>query len=629
MTGPRSRFTFRSLCMAALVALVAVSLGSCQATRNQLSFDRPVNKELQQYRDVMAPPPVEAAAADAPTPAFRPIVSVPSDMRLPSPLVTVSVNQTVALRDLLFELTEQAGVDLEMDPQIRGSIIFTAKDRPFSEVVDRICNMAGLRYTFEHNILRVEIDRPFVKTYKLDYVNVTRKSTSGIKIDLSVDSSGEEVTSGTSSKSSIDNTYDSKIWEEIETGLKQVLTASDTFVPLAVTDDPIATSVAPLLPDVNPNIPLPPPLPGNAGTVSAGPGQPEGAPAVPTDPSVPSAVAGSANAPAPTPVPSNSPPVLNIVQSSGGAAPANQPATYAISRETGVVHVFATERQHKLVQKYFNAFRNVSAVQVLIQAKVLEVTLNDEFQTGIKWDKFNVTGLSALAADFSPSELTPPTTNFFSANFNFGNVDFIVNALSRYGTVRTLSSPRVTVMNNNPAVVNMTSNAVYFDITTTTVAGQNGGPPTVTRTGETKSAPEGVLLNVLPSANPDTGEVLMAIRPTISKIVKQIEDPLNDGNFIPQMAVQEIDSIVKIQSGQTLVMGGLMRDQNIAAQTGIPVLNELPVLGLLFRNHVDNVNKSELVILLHATIVPGSSNADEMDKKIYREFGQDRRPVRL
>jgi len=625
MTVKGLRYFFRSFLMVAAIAVMTVSLGSCQAVKNQLTLDRPTGKELQEYRDALAPQPLPPEEVSTP-PDFRPVVAMPADMKLPSPLVTVSVNQTVSLRDLLFELSEQAGVDLELDPQIKGSIIFTAKDKPFSDVVDRICEMAGLRYKFENSVLRVEVDRPYIKSYKVDYINIARKSTSSIKSDLSVTSSeNKDLNAGTSSNASISNSFDSTMWKELEDGLKQVLLSSDKTASLATTSDPVAMPVAPLLPNVNPD--------GAAITPPAINAPVPGAGALPpSNPGVPGGDATAAVVPPVQQAPVTVPPSLNIVQSSSSPAVANPPATYSISKETGVVHVFATEHQHRLVQKFFNDFRRVATVQILIEAKVLEVSLTDQFETGIDWNKFSLTGLAQVEADLTQPATTPPTLNFFKASFDLGHgIKPVVDALSRYGNVRALSSPRVTVMNNNPAVVNVTSNAVYFDIVSTTVPnGGVGGGFTTTKTATVKSAPEGVLMNVLPSANPDTGEILLAVRPTISKITKQVVDPVNAGNTVPQLSVQEIDSVVKIQSGQTLIMGGLMRDQNAADRAGIPLLGEVPLVGPLFRSHKDLVNKSELVILLRAQVVPGASNgADEIDRKIYNDFSQDRRPARI
>jgi len=584
------------------IVLATVSLSSCKLAKNQLTYDRSAEKDIQDYRDALAPRALPPEEASSNVPDFQPVVSTPEDLQLPAPLVTVSVNQTVSLRDLMFELAEQADVDLEMDPQIRGSIIFTAKERPFNEVVDRICEMSGLRYKFENNVLRIELDRPYIKSYKVDYMSSTRSSTS--KITTKINSDG-----GSGADSSIENKFDADFWKDLDEGLKQILTASDTYLSLATMADPVATPVAPPAP--------PPPDPNNP------------------------------NAAVPPPA-ATMPPSLNVSVPPASSEPLvpNPPATYSISKDTGTVTVFASERQQKLVQKFFDHFRHVSLTQVLIEAKVLEVALTDQFATGIDWGTayHNITGLASVnfgntgtnnLATLSGSNRFPT----FTANLDFGHgLEPIVEALSSFGTVRTLSSPRIAVLNNQPAALTVADNKVYFSIkvtvTTTTIGNQVFAVPTYTV--DPKNYLEGIMMDVVPTANSDTGEVILSIRPTITKKISDVEDPsikLNDPdstikNLVPELSIQTIDSTVKMQSGQTVVMGGLMKDNNTVVQTGVPILGDMPFVGTLFRSHADLVGKQELVILLHATIIPGA-NADQTDRDTYKKFGMDRHPSRL
>lgn len=605
--------------MSVVVSLscVTVALGSCDLAKNQLTFDRSGRKDLQDYRDALSPDPKaaqEAAAApSASMPDFQSVVSTPADLKLPSPLVTVSVNQTVSLRDLMFELAEQAGVDLEMDPNVRGSIIFTAKERPFSDVVDRICAMSGLRYTYENGVLRVELDRPYVKDYKLDYMSSSRSSASKIDIGLSNSSSSDSTTSNTGSTSTVESKMETDFWKDLDAGLKQVLASSDNYKALATDDDPVA-------------VPEPAPLPPPQLDASGNP------------------------LPAPVPPPiATAPPSLNVSTPAAAASPAAMPGTYSISRQTGIVSVFASERQHKLVQKFVESYRRQSMTQVLIEAKIMEVQLDDQFSTGVDWGQMK-SGLGATLALSRPAHtltntsLTGAGASVFTLDLNLGdNYRDIVSALSYFGTVRALSSPRVMVLNNQPAVVNVANNLVYFDIkVTTSPSTAVGVPPTITYDSTRKSVPEGVLMTVVPTANAETGEVVLSVRPTISRKISEVTDPsialsiISSGgdaedippSAVPQMAVKEIDSIVKMQSGQTMVMGGLMQDSNTTANEGVPILADLPIIGNAFRNHNDRILKSELVIFIKASIVPGSS-VDEQDRKLYHEFGNDTHPTQM
>jgi len=580
--------------------LSTLSLDSCDLAKNQLTYDRGTNQDIQDFRDGLSPEHHPISETSAALPQFQSVVSTPADLRLPSPLVTVSVNETVSLHDLMFELAEQAGVDIEMDPNIHGSIIFTAKDRPFNDVVDRICTMAGLRYTFENNVLRIELDRPYVKDYKVDYMSTARKTATNITTGITSSNSGSgsgATASKNGSDATVNNTNDNNFWKDIDAGLKQVLEASDTYTSLASQDEPVA------VPDA------PPPLP---------------------------------NGPNGRPQASSVPPSLTVNMQSSAPAAKSAPATYSISKETGVVSVFATERQHKMVQKFFDNYRRQALTQVLIEAKVLEVDLDDQYAAGINWEAtgFNFQSPGLVAP------VTTPSSGAFSFKLPIGKTGIapVIQALSQFGTVRSLSSPRVTVMNNQSAVVNVATNLVYFTIQATVTPATTLSAATTSYTSTQQSVPEGVLLNVTPTVNPDTGEIIMAIRPTVSKFVTNVVDPSIDLNIlgqggslsdipaglgaIPEMSVQEIDSIIKMQSGQTMVMGGLMKDGNTVTQVGVPILGDIPGLGNLFRNHQDEVQKQELVIFLKASIMPGS-NVEDMDRKVFKQFGNDTRPFSM
>ncbi len=593
--------------------LSTISLGGCTLAQNQMTYDRSANKSMQYYRDGLSPQRQPKTAKEAPLPPFQSFVATPSDLQLPSPLVTVSVDQTVSLRDLMFELAHQAGVDLEMDPDIQGSIIFTAKDRPFNEVVDRICNMAGLRYTFKNNVLRIELDRPYIKYYKVDYMSLSRTSTSTIQTGISSGSAGGTgggPSASSGSNFSVDIKDDVDFWKDLKSGMDQILKASDNYTALATMNNPVASVVPPL---------APPALPGKPG------------------------------APAPAPKPSNMPPSLNVSVSGGSAPQKNAPATFSISKDTGIISVYATQRQQKLVQKYLDDYLHQALAQVLIQAKVLEVTLNDQYSTGIDWGQLgaNLTRLIPAATINTPAPPFSPADTTGSAvalNLDLGHgFKPVITALSEFGTVRSLASPRITVMNNQSAVVNVAKNLIYFEIkVTTTPSTAVGVPPTITYNSKQESTPEGVLMNVTPTADVSTGEVMLAVRPTVTKEIDKAQDPsialsiLSSGlplsavpnSPIPVMDVQQMDSVIKMQSGQTMVMGGLMQNSNQVNQIGVPVLGDVPFLGSLFHNHGDNINKSELIIFLQATIVPGS-NVQPVDRRVYKEFGNDTRPFNM
>ena len=131
----------------------------------------------------------------------------------------------------------------------------------------------------------------------------------------------------------------------------------------------------------------------------------------------------------------------------------------------------------------------------------------------------------------------------------------------------------------------------------------------------------------------------MAVRPTVTRITSFVNDPgvafaVADAGLatpivspVPNVNVQEFDSVIQMNNGQPIVMGGLIQDRTDSEQSAVPVLGELPIVGGAFRNQVDKIQKTELVVFMKATIVEGGNNIHTTDKDLYREFSQDRRPM--
>ncbi len=589
--------------------LAIFMLQACELANNQMSYDRSGEKTIQDYRKALSPNKDTFGEEKEFIPDMQSYISQENYNKTEYPLVSVSVNQTVSLRDLLFELADQVEIDLELDPQIRGSMIFTVRERPFDEVIDRIAEMAGLTYRFEDNLLRVELDRPYVKTYNMEYLNFTRSVTSKVELDVSV-ISGDETTVG--SGSSIDTQMEADFWEDLDENLEQILTSSENYISLATLEDPVAQPRATMTEEQT------------------------------------ALVSNPADIPAP---------ILNITAPPRASEPQepNAPSAFSINKQTGMISIFATERQHKLAEQYLETVKRSVSTQILIEAKILEVTLSDEFNTGINWNGdggslIDLTGLASLSGSFPATALSPPSGAGFSVALNPGSdISATVTALNRFGTVRALSSPRLTVLNNQSALLNVVENKVFFEFEATV----NNDPDTGRTTSvdidtEIRSVPLGVMLNVIPTIDFESGEITMMLRPTVSSLADEAVDPsltlvlagadpatvallnLDDlRNFIPELSVQEIDSVVKVQSGEVIVMGGLMTDKNIVEDVGVPVLSSVPYFGRLFSNHKDSIRKTELVVFLKATIVPSSNVIDDKDKKLYKDFGLDRRPFKM
>lgn len=612
----------RKILLTSLCALLSLPvLTSCELTQNHLKHDRENNMEPQDYRDALAPRDLEANAANegrlnSNIPPLQPYVAQPDANYKPMPLVSVSVNQTVPVRDVIYEIAEQAQYDVELDPRITGSIIYSARNRPLDQVIDSIAEIAGLRYSFNDNKLRVELDTPYHEIYKMNYLALTRTNESSISNNISV-VSGEGADTGSQFSATNESVLD--FWTELQTNLTQIVQSNRDSNRLATSRDPQVTVA-----NSNP-APVTPIVMDENGNIS------ESGPNVTVQ--APDAVLNV-----------NQLPVEEGQQNSNEEDPFA--ARFSLNRQAGLVSVFAPERLHKKVASYLNELKKSVTSQVLIEAKVLEVSLNDEFSTGIDWSQIDISlfgGRGALG--FGPTldgfseaglvrgvlEAAGGTIDSNSrAVFTRGDFSAAVDALSRFGTVQALASPRLTVLNNQSAALNVAENVVYFEIRTeqtpSTVA---GGDPLTTQSSEARSVPEGVLINVQPAIDNDAQTISMAIRPTITTVTEDVPDPVNDGNFVPQVNVQEFDSIIQMNNGQAVVLGGLIQDRVQSTRNGVPVLSEIPMMGGLFRNQKDQVEKTELVVFLKATIVEGGNTIHNTDKDLYRTFSSDRRPFKL
>ncbi len=611
---------FAILC--AMLAVLALP-GGCDFVRNAQKPDRDAGYEIQDYRDALAPRPIpdadEAAAAGqvAGAPELQPYIvgGAGAGAYEAMPVVTLDVQGQYALRTLFYELAREGGFDLELDPRITGSIYFRAQERPLDEVLRRVADMAGLRYTFADNVLRVELDSPYNKVYKLDYLSYIRSAQSGINTDISVVSTEGGTEGGSTFTASSETTSD--FWAELDAGLAQILSTPAAQVLRTGADPQMSSTIQ---------------------TVRADPIGGDGPPDVILDVgSLPVGGGGASSDP--------------FAASQGGG-----PTPFSIHKQAGIVNVYATERQHKEVAEYLREVRRSSTAQVLIEAKVLEVSLVDQYQTGIDWqvlgssvtagfgtlptDDFgNLSPIpnagSVLGFDSPPFPLDTTGTNtrsflgYFSGDFNA-----MIEALSVFGTVRGLASPRLSVLNNQSAVLNVSENIVYFEINIENTEGTDNNAPSTTFDSEIKTVPEGVIINVIPSINLENRTVSLSVRPSVTKIVGSTSDPGAEFygviSEIPNLSVQEIDSVINVRSGQAVVIGGLLEDRVASLQDGIPGLNELPVGGALFRKNKNYIQKTELVIFLKATILDNPADSiTDTDRDLYKAFARDRRPWAL
>jgi general secretion pathway protein D len=253
---------------------------------------------------------------------------------------------------------------------------------------------------------------------------------------------------------------------------------------------------------------------------------------------------------------------------------------------------------------------------VLIEATVAEVQLRNEYQRGIDWQRVRPPsgGISLLQppaiAGTAGFNTNPFVIGFQNAS---GNFSVTLKLLEQFGDVKVLSSPKLSVLNNQTAILRVTRDIIYFTITPSTqpitiAAGGGGIALNASFTTTPNVAAEGFMMAVLPQIN-DTDSVVLNVRPTIRRQVGSARDP-NPAlqgqitqNDIPLFETREFDSILRLQSGEAAVLAGLMQDQVETTDTGIPGIRSIPLIGEALSSRANLTRKTELVIFLRATVI--------------------------
>ena len=555
---------------------------------------------------------------EPPIPDIAPILSTPKPPILgETKLVSISVTDDVPLKDVILELARLANVDVEVDANIRGGVAFRATQKPFNEVIERLADFAGLRYNMNDGVLRVERDDPFVQIYTLDFLNFERSASSSVNVSTSVlsssggDGGGDALSTGSST--SIETSSDSDFWEQFEAGIERIIAyqpqrRSSESVPTPVQtvtptggDDELADALG---------------TPNNIGVDSGG---------------------GDSSS--------------SAASSSSASSTTDGSAEYTLNRQANTLTVVATQKQHRLIEEFIRTLEYNSSAQVVIEAKIVEVTLNEDFESGIDWSRFGSPG-GSITANALFGGVTGGANNVANLAFtknNFTGLDIDLTAAVEmaqiFGTTRTLSSPRLHAINNQQAVLTFAQNEVYFELEVSKEEESDSttSEDTITVESTIKTVPIGIIMTILPSINRRTGEVTLNVRPTLSRVVDRVADPglalslaldpalaaLSVENLIPVVEARELDSILKVKSGEVMVIGGLMEDQGIQSENGIPGASEIPVLGHLFKGTDRARETKELIIFIRATVVDSSGYYDPADKRLFEKFTQDPRPLKF
>jgi MSHA biogenesis protein MshL len=289
------------------------------------------------------------------------------------------------------------------------------------------------------------------------------------------------------------------------------------------------------------------------------------------------------------------------------------------------------------VAQYLQRTQGSLQRQVILEAKIIEVELSDEFQSGINWGALvqnggdiatfgqigggsffseEVSSIAGNSSNLNPADpaqmdglVTSAFGGVFSAALDFKNFQAFIEAAETQGDVHVLSSPRVSTVNNQKAVIKVGNDEFFVtDISSDTVTGT-----TTTTTPDITLTPffSGIALDVTPQISAD-GQITLHVHPTVSEVKDQTKIITVSGQEqslpLAYSSVRESDTIVRARNGQVVVIGGLMKEATRNEKAGVPWLGRVPGLGMLFRQQRDADTKSELVILLRPQVVRDSSD---------------------
>jgi MSHA biogenesis protein MshL len=293
-------------------------------------------------------------------------------------------------------------------------------------------------------------------------------------------------------------------------------------------------------------------------------------------------------------------------------------ATVVINKQSGVVIARAKPMQLREIENFLSATQNNISRQVILEAKILEVVLDDSHKDGVEWKSIIREGLQIAPVMANPAAAAAGRIFTFASrtgSFRAGDFTAVVSMLESQGKTNVLSSPRISTLNNQQAIIKVGKDETFVTGISPGVVVSSGiaGGAAQTPVPILSSFFSGIALDVTPQIN-DDGDITLHIHPSITNVQSQDRTFTIDGSgnesVVPTAlsTIRESDSIVKARDGQIVVLGGLMQDNADENKEGVTGFDRIPFLGNLFRVNVGNRQKTELVILLKATLI--NSDAD-------------------
>jgi len=566
---------------ALILFLSGLALAGCQPlavapTRDTASVEQ-MQKELDDslatvQQQLSSAPPANVAAE------LLPALPLAQNDQIAEERFDISV-QAVAARDFFIGLVKGTANNIVVPPDLTGTLSLDLQNVTINEVMQIVRDTYGYEYVQKGNLYRVLPNGMRTHIFKIDYLNVQRMGSSQTQVSAGqVSDAGSSQSESSSSANSDDDSSDSSTNRSVFGTQLKTRTDADFWHGLTET--------------------------------------------------------------------------IRVITGTGDGR------RVVVSPQSGMVIVHAMARELRSVQDFLDRAELSLRRQVILEAKILEVQLNDGFQAGVNWSALSEVGsgkniifgtgltqgsrtIDSVTGDVTLSDAilgTPtainqgsnPVGGVFSAALNLKDFNGLIDLLATQGTVQVLSSPRISTVNNQKAVIKVGTDEFFVtEISSQTTTTSSSTTPTV----DVELTPffSGIALDVTPQIS-DSGEVILHIHPTVSEVKDQTKTVTGpNGDLVLPLAlssIRETDSIVRAKNGQVVVIGGLMQNSAIDDNGKTPLLGDIPLLGKAFRQKRQSSVKSELVILLKPVVADDAAweTSIKSSKQRISEFQQAFQP---
>ncbi len=575
------------------ILLLAATLAGCGTGASTIRQATPANSAVDvamtpstnkpgQYIQENIQAMKQPATNTAPqTPEYQPVSDDVSPAK--SRLINIQARNT-PLGDILHVIADAAGLNLVISDGVQQDrlITITLKRVTADEALTTLLTSADYFYTIKDNTLT--IDATGTKIFELGHPAMVQGYTVEVGGDI-LGSGASLTTSGGGSSSNIKGTISQSIksdtkafdfWESLDKSLQSMIGKRDTAAPRSQTQPSKVETVTRTSAGVTTSV--------SKTTVERQQDQQQASKSSET------------------------------TSASEGSDPSQ---LVVVNRLTGTIMVTATRKNLNKIENYLETLRKTLNRQVLIEARIIEVQLSDELKFGIDWSFLsNIRSFGQLSGGYgavigtlsSAIESAAPAFRLGATTTSkLGPISGVLTALKTQGDVKTLSNPRINVMNGQTALLTVGRNQNYVSKVTSTVSG-SGDTKTVTFTVDTANVLSGVIIGLAPIIN-SKGEISMTVTPIVSDLVKLEDktigtDPSNQVAIsIPTVDLRELSTTVKVRNGELIVIGGLISNKQDFKDDKIPLMGDIPWLGALFtkKDHLDK--RTELVVLLQPYLI--------------------------